>query len=192
MPRQAKPYGHQGWYKTDAVERNHKLCPVEDGFDRAQELLEEWVRQSKERQKEARDQGLVLTDTPYTFRQLAGECLKLVRSTKKEKTFKDYEYSLQRPEGLFGHLPAAQVTMSHATQMIADLKTAGVKNSTINHHIRAVKKVLNYGVDAGILTRNPWKGLELLPERGRERVMTDEEFVKLVEACDGCIAWRAG
>jgi integrase len=190
MARKAKPYIHQGWYKTDAVERNHKLCPIEDGPDKAQELLDAWLKQAQERKREAAAQGLVQTDTPYTFEELAAECLKLVRSTKKDKTFKDYHYSLQFPVRLFGNVAAAKVTLSHATEMIAGLKKSGVKNSTVNHHIRAVKKVLNYGMQADIIARNPWKGLELLPEGGRQRIMTDEEFQKLLKACDGCIAWR--
>jgi integrase len=190
MARKAKPYIHQGWYKTDAGERNHKLCPVEDGLEKAQTLLEDWLKKAQEKKKKAISQGLVQTDTPYTFAELAAECLKWVRSTKKAKTFQDYQYSLQRPEEMFGHVAASKITLSHATEMVDTLKQGGLKNTTINHHIRAVKKVLNYGVAANIIPKNPWRGLELLQERGRERIMTDEEFGKLLKACDGCIAWR--
>src|SRR5260370_28764440 len=98
MARKAKPYIHQGWFKTDARERNHKLCTVEEGLDKAQALLDEWLKQAAERKAA----GLVQTDTPYAFAELAAESLKLGKNTTKPQTFKDYQNSLQRPVDHFG------------------------------------------------------------------------------------------
>ena len=51
--------------------------------------------------------------------------------------------------------------------------------------VKTAKTVLNWaGEDeVGSLSKNPWKKIKKLPERGRERIVTDEEFRALVRHC---------
>jgi integrase len=143
-----------------------------------------------EEKKEAASAGLVLADAPYTIAQIAAEFLQFKEATKKEDTYRFYRMKLQRFFRWYGRLEARSLRFSHGRDYIARLKKAGLGNTTINHHLRAAKAVLNYAVDAERLAKNPWRKLDELPERGRKRVVTDEEFRKLVAACDKCIAYR--
>lgn len=56
---------------------------------------------------------------------------------------------------------------------------------TINHHLRAAKAVLNWAVENDLLLKSPWrkKKVKLPRENGRQRVITREEFHRLLEAC---------
>jgi integrase len=56
---------------------------------------------------------------------------------------------------------------------------------TINHHLRAAKRLLNWCVnhEPPLLHRNPLRSLKLEEEQGRERVITNEEFAALLTAC---------
>lgn len=110
--------------------------------------------------------------------------------TKKASTFEFYRKSLQRFVEWYGHLEASKVRLSHATDFIARLRKDGLSNVTINHEVQAAKAVLNYGADSERLIKNTWRKAPKLAERGRKRVVTDEEFQKLITACDGCIAYR--
>src|SRR5262249_30634110 len=55
-----------------------------------------------------------------------------------------------------------------------------LENCSINHHLKAAKAVLNWAVDAEYLLKSPWKKIKRLPEEGRRRVITDEEFRALL------------
>lgn len=191
MPRIAKPYSHQNHYVTEAGGRGiHKLCPIADGFDKAQELLAGWLEDCRREKQQARAAGLVQTDSPYTVAHLAAELVQLKEATKKNGTADYYRKSLERLVEWYGNLPAERVRMSHATEYVSKLRKLGLSNTTVNHHVQAAKAVFNYAVDDDRLRKNPWRKVEYLPTGKRKRIVTEEEFAKLLKACDKCIAYR--
>jgi integrase len=191
MPRIAKPYIFRGWYVTKAGgEGVHKLCPVEAGLDKAEDILQAWLEKCQQSKREAQVANLVKTDSPHTVAQLIAEFLQLKEATKKRETFQFYGRFLDRLDEYFGHLEARSIELHHGSEYVLKLKKAGLAGTTINHHLRAAKGVFNYAVEAGRLPRNPWRKLDLLPEGRRKRIMTDAEFQQLVAACDKCIAYR--
>jgi integrase len=122
--------------------------------------------------------------------EIAAEFLQCKEATKRRNTVEFYQRNLRRFVEWYGHLEARKLHFSHATDYIARLKAAGLGNVTINHHLRSAKGVLNYAVDTDRLVKTPWKKVPLLEEWGRKRIVTEEEFAKLLKACDGCIAYR--
>src|SRR5262249_34693878 len=110
--------------------------------------------------------------------------------TKKATTTEYYRRSLERFVTWYGDLEARKLQFSHSTDYISRLKKAGLSGTSVNHHVQAAKAVLNHAVESERLVRNPWRKTPRLPEWERKRVVTDEEFTKLVKACDRCIAYR--
>jgi integrase len=187
MGRRATPRVWRDWFVTEAGGRGiHKLCPLTDGKAQAQRLLHDYLSGvNKER-----DAGFLTAATPYTVRQLAGEFLKLKRTTKKPKTLVFYIQSLERLIEWYGSTHVAKLGFNDAVDYIARLKKLELSNTTINHHLRAAKAVFNYGVDAERLGVNKWKKVKLLTEGKRRRIVTEEEFQKLLAACDKAIGYR--
>lgn len=191
MGRKATPRKWRDWYVTEAGGQGmKKLCPISDGMKKAKTKLAEHLESIEEEKKEAKRAGLVETDTPYKVSHLAAEFLQLKEATKHPETLEFYQKNLVAFVDVYGDLEARKLGLHHATEYISDMKKKGLGNTTINHRIRSVKAVFNYGVDSERVIKNPWKRVQLLPERKRKRTVTDEEFQKLLKACDGCIAYR--
>ena len=136
----------------------------------------------------AREAGLIETDSPHTVAELAAEFLASKKATKPAKTVAYYRKNLQRLVVWFGSIEGRKLHLMHSHQFISRLKEAGLSACTINHHLRSAKAVLNYAVQGDRLHKNPWKGVDELPEWGRKRVVTDLEFERLLKACDGCVS----
>jgi integrase len=78
----------------------------------------------------------------------------------------------------------------------------GAAPGTVNKDLRQIRSALSYAVDAGLLRANSplrWKGL-MLPEPEKQvRVVQENEFAKLLEACENpslrpllIVAYRQG
>ncbi len=191
MGRKAKPRVWREWYVSEAGGTGiHKLCLVTEGLEKAEDELDRYLDGLKKDRQKAKEAGLVQTDTPYTVAHIAAEFLQFKEGTKKGNTFEFYQKSLQRFKEWYGNLEVRRLGITHAADFISRLKRLGLGHVTINHELQAAKAVLNYAVEAERLVKNPWKKIEKLPERGRKRVVTDEEFEKLLKACEKCIAYK--
>lgn len=191
MGRKARPRVWREWYVTESGGQGiHKLCLVSEGVEKAEEELSLYLDKVKKDRQREKDAGLVQADAPYTVAQLAAELLHLKEATKKAGTADYYAKTLPRLVEWYGHFAAAKITLAQGTDYIVRLKKLDLANTTINHHIQAAKAVFNYAVDEQKLVRNPWRKLDYLPDGKRKRIMTDEEFAKLLQACDKCIAYR--
>jgi integrase len=191
MGRKASPRIWRDWYVTEAGGKGiHKLCLVSEGADKAGDVLEQYLDGLKKEREGARSAGLVESDTPYTVAQLAAEFLQLKEATKKQATFTFYSNYLQRLVEWYGHYEGRKVGFTLAAEYITRLKKLGLGTTSINHYVRAAKAVFNYAVEAERLIKNPWRKVELPPEGRRKRIVTEEEFAKLLQACDKCIAYR--
>jgi integrase len=190
MGRKASPYVWRDWFVTEAGGQGiHKLCPITDGIDKAKDELERWLGQLREKKKAEEASGLVQTDSPYTVAQIAAEFLEHKKVTRP-KSFDFYHRSLQRLVEWYGDLELSRLRLAHGTQYMARLQGLNLKNATVNRHVVSAKGALGFAVDNDLLLKNPWKKLPKLPERARERTVTDEEFKKLLDACNGCIAFK--
>jgi integrase len=192
MPRLPSFYRFKGkYFVTEAGGKGiHILCNIDQGEEKARALLAQWVEQCKGEKERAQKDGLVQTDSPFTNEEIAAEFLQFKEATRKANTVEFHQKNLQRFVAWYGHLEAGQLRLAHGTDYIARLKAEGLANVTINHHLRSAKSVLNYAVETDRLVKTPWKRLPLLPEQGRKRLVTDEEFEKLIKACDGSIAYH--
>jgi integrase len=182
MPRRANPYPHRGWFVSNVGGQRHKLCRVSEGITAAQESLD--------RLKVERHNNGGRAFPALTTEQMAALFLQHAEVECSGPTFNHYQSKLKPFVSLLGAKPARQL---HLSDGIAYKKTLSeyVSKQTgnflgpvsINHHLRAAKRVLNWAVDEmGYLPKNNWKKIKLLPEDGRERTITDE-FRSLVRRC---------
>ncbi len=192
MPRLPSFYRFKGkYFVTEAGGKGiHILSNIDQGEEKARNELAKWVEQCRREKEATRRDGLVETDTPFTVAELAAEFLNFKQATKKENTVEFHQKNLQRFVSWYGHLEAGKLRLSHGTDFLTRLKSEDLSNVTINHHLRSAKSVLNYAVETDRLVKTPWKRLPLLPEQGRKRLVTDEEFEKLLKACEASIAYR--
>ena len=83
MGRKAKPRVWREWYVSEAGSAGiHKLCLVSEGFEKAEDELERYLDGLKKDRQQAKEAGLILTDTPYTVAYIAAEFLQFKEGTK--------------------------------------------------------------------------------------------------------------
>jgi integrase len=206
MPRQPKPTAHQGFLQTRVGGSWHKLCPLSMGETKAQELLNDYVKGLKEERLKAQEEGILLADAPLTVPELAAKFLVHVEANNKPATQKWYNNYLRRlvlqfggrelareswepdeiPERLIGGerpLPAKKLDLTHGNLykkfLVEDCCLEAV---TINHHLRSARVCLNWACKPSnrLIPFNPWIEVKDVPEEWRTRVVTGEEFEKLL------------
>jgi integrase len=200
MARPVSPFPHQGWFKTNLGGRRRKLCPIEEGIQKARELL-------RNLQNEQERNGGTLPPE-LTVAEAAALFLREIETDKgaNHPTFVWYRHNLQRLIARLGSRKLKSVSKFDGTeykrwlkedartkptgrrkgQKVGKLKPATLLGVTsVNHHLRAAKAVLNWAVEADLLPRNPWanKKVRLEREQGRQRVITEDEFKGLLRHC---------
>ena len=190
MPRPAKPYPCRGWYVTNLGGKRHRLCPVEDGSRAAAEALSRL-------QQEVRSNG----GRPFptlTVAELGALFLDSVQVERTVHTYLDYRRWLLEFARRHGHRQVRDITRQDAQQFRNEIANGTwVRNKqsakpykprTVNHAIIALKRCWNWGIETELVpSRNPFDRLPLLDAEGRRRVVTDEEFQKLLRhSSDSC------
>lgn len=88
MGRKAKPRVWREWYVSEAGGAGvHKVCLVSEEIEKAEDELERYLDGLKKDQQQAKEAGLVQTDTPYTVAHVAAEFLQFKEGTKKGKWY---------------------------------------------------------------------------------------------------------
>ncbi|MFO0926135.1 MAG: tyrosine-type recombinase/integrase [Gemmataceae bacterium] len=201
MARPAKPFPHQGWYKTNlGGGPRRKLCRIEEGIEKARGIL----RQLQGEQE--RNGGRLPPE--LTVAEAAALYLREVETDKgaDHRTFEWYRRNLVRLVERLGTRKLRSLakhdgveykrwlkedarskrTGRRKGQKLGNVKTPKPLSTTsVNHHLRAAKTLLGWAVESEYLPKNPWasKKVRLERERGRERIITDEEFRSLLRHC---------
>jgi integrase len=184
MSRIAKPRKFRGNYVTEAGGKLTVLCPIIEGMPKARkELTQHLARVEQEK-------GQASSPIPprHTVADCAEEFLSLKRSSKSKRTIEYYEGYLVRLKKWFGHMDVGDITFSHGNEFLKRLKELKLGPVSINHHTKCARAAFGYALECRWIGFNPWRRLPKLPEMGRRRIVTVEEFAKLISACDGCRA----
>ncbi|OAI54975.1 hypothetical protein AYO44_13885 [Planctomycetaceae bacterium SCGC AG-212-F19] len=175
MPRVAKPYLHRGWFVTNIGGERRKLCRESEGMTLAQEALD--------RLKVERHDNRGKTFPKLTVAELSALFLQYCEVDKAPGTVTHYNSKLKPFVARFGSQPVRQLHLTDGVTFKKALIEKKLENCTINHHVRAAKTALNWAVDAEFLPKNPWRKIKFLPEEGRQRIVTDDEFLALLRHC---------
>jgi integrase len=123
---------------------------------------------------------------------------------RKRSSLKDGR-TIRNLKGFFGNVPCEKIYRSMIDRYIAERKAGQgrlgkpIQNSTINRELACLKTIFRRAHMDGKVARNPMAGFKLLPEDNvRDRVLTDEEYQKLLFACPAHLrpviitAWETG
>ncbi|HYW77229.1 MAG TPA: tyrosine-type recombinase/integrase, partial [Gammaproteobacteria bacterium] len=93
---------------------------------------------------------------------------------RRPSTQKDYTHILKRLRAGFGHLMPSDIT----PRMVYKYRSLwpGPRG---NRHVAVLSAVLELGVRKGLLDTNPCHRVKRIPEKPRDRYVTDEEFLAL-------------
>lgn len=160
--------------------------------------------QTRSRREESYGEGLA-GPSEKTVAQVFDEFLDFKESETDPTTYQHYRDKLTAFYERFGTRSIRSITLKDGLAYKKWLLEAkvwkkgkrskkGVGATTTNHYIRAAKTLFNWAKMAsrGYIDRNPWEEIRYLPEKGRERLITDEEFKHLLDQCtDGNVAGGA-
>ena len=220
MPRPPKPFLYRGWYCTNAGGiPQQKLCREEEGRRQAELALARLLVQRADAQQEAKldvpGPGIRVNPDAYAP-GLAGPSAKLIaevfdefldvkRVENDELTYIHYRDKLTPFYDRFGTRPIRSLTLQDGLAYKEWLRKdkpwkkgkkamRGVGPTTVNHHIRAAKILLNWATKASrqYIDLNPWEEIGYLTEKARERLITEVEFGHLLDQCtDGNVSGGA-
>jgi integrase len=125
----------------------------------------------------------------YTLQQAIESFLVYSRGNKK--TWDDDEMISAQLLAYFGNVPLASLDLDQVERYKQDRKAKFLEKheremapGTLNRHLACLKTIVNKALQARKLAWNPILGLKLARENSaRDRVLSQEEFRKLLEAC---------
>ena len=116
-----------------------------------------------------------------TLDELWLEYKKFAKSRKRSFARDEQLWRLRlQPE--FGHLRLNQISRHQAQSFHAGLKEQGILSaSSIDHHLKLLRRMLNLAVDWGMLEKNPVSRIQLLNEDNKvEHYLDDDELERLL------------
>ena len=186
MPRLPKPFRwRDGWY-TDAGGR--RTCLLDDPtatYTAAQIALRQLLNDQA-------DNG-GRSHANLTVAELIALFLETVESENDRTTYDQYQRGSARFAKLHGTQQARRITpldgqkfKEHLMLEISARTKKRYMPRTINAVLISLKRCWNWAIEAESfgITKNPFRKVKLLPERGRERIATDEEFRKMLKHSD--------
>ena len=160
-PRMAKKY--RVYYYVRRIDGKKKWIRLSDDY---QEALFKYAELEGNKSNNGLISGAI---TRYR-----GEIL----STKSDKAKADEGYQLNILNDVYGHMQLDDLETMHLMQYLTE-KEAKV---AANRDIKLLSKVFKKARQWGLTKNNPFKDVDYNPEKSRDRLITDEEFIRLQEA----------
>jgi integrase len=213
VPRQPKPYVHQGWYCTSTGGVQHrKLCPVEAGAQQAEIALARLVVAIEDAKRGLTGPAdttvgrpdAVIKQAPGpalspTVADIHDQFLEVKRVECEPDTYHWYRDKLNSFFERFANHRLTAITYEEGLKYKEWLRKEkrwvrgkeehfGLGNSSVNAHLRAAKTLLEWASKPSRrhqtgLSFNPWEEIKYLVEKPRERLITAEEFGHLIAQC---------
>jgi integrase len=128
----------------------------------------------------------ILTDRHDSPALTLGETIPLfiqLYAKPKNRGWKESERLLKKFQGLFVK-PLGQIARSDVVRVLDQIIASGTPYRA-NRALAALKKLMNWALDRGMIEVNPITGLKPPHrERAREVVLSDEELLSLIRAAD--------
>ena len=122
-------------------------------------------------------------DQPFSV--LADEYMADIKARKKPATYISVRYSLLRALKILGSaLRVAEIRKLHLAKIEQSLTKAKYSSTTVKHTIAAVQGVFHWAVKHEVLDGNPLVGYEKPKAHRRTRVITPDEYGKLLAKAD--------
>lgn len=207
MPRIPKPYVKGHHYCTSVGGIQHqKLCPVNEGLTRATQVLARLVTAQEDSRKSP--ELAKATSRPWTVQESILEFLEMKKVENRAGTWSWYTDKLKSLEERFGHRTLYSITLQdglgYKTWLSKEkewvrgqVRRRGLGTSTVNAYFRAAKSLFGWcckpsrSATTGLKV-NPWVEIKYGAEKGRERLITEQELQALLGQCtDGSVSGAA-
>ncbi len=96
-----------------------------------------------------------------------------------------FRYLRPRVDRYFGPLRARDIQVPTLRVFFTELEKRGYSPAYANSHRTMLNSIFNYAVKTGNYDRNPVASLPQLRERERTRLLSSDEWRRLLAACDG-------
>lgn len=182
MGRRAKPYTKDGWYCTSIGGTPHqKLCRISEGIKTAEIQLARLIVENDELPKSIRKNAVPTVAEAYD------SFLDACATETSIGTFKYYQSNLKNFYEMFHDRQVKSLTFDDGIEYKKSLinPKMGLGSTSVNCRIQAARRLLTWCSQPSrrskyLLTMNPFSELKRLPYKGRERLMTDEEFETVI------------
>ncbi len=106
-----------------------------------------------------------------------------VKSRNKRKTWKRKQTSMRALLPVLGRLQLEALTPAHLHNYVRLRKAQGVADGTINRDLAAIKHLMNYAEECGVVRSNPVEKFRSLKEEQKQRPrFTEEQIQKVIDA----------
>jgi hypothetical protein len=175
------PAGRKSWFVIVRVAGRQKRVTI--GTYPAVALAEA----RGEARKKIRDAQLgVLADPHHSPTPTLGETVPLfiqLYSKPKNRGWKESERLLGKFQGLFAK-PLTKITRSDVVRVLDEIVASGTPYRA-NRALSALKKLMNWALDRGMIEVNPIAGLKPPHrERAREDLLADDDLLSLMQSAD--------
>lgn len=175
------------YQRADKKGRKRYCCDFELGGKRYKKALgtnrEDAIRQIESIRRRARLAAQGLADNNHPLRLLYEEFIAVCESDLRASTVTQYEGSFKQ---LWKHFDkkkrVSDLTPALAERYKAKREREGVSPRTIRLELTVFNAMLNYGVKANTIERNPFAGVKLPKcERSEKGIWADAEYAMLID-----------
>lgn len=192
MPRKPHPYIKGKYFVTSFGGTPHrKLCYLSEGRQTAELALSRLVVQRADELRPTTAYGVPSVD------QTHAAFLKMKQVEAARETCQWFQNKLRRFFAMFAKRELRSLTYEDGLEYKKFLMTQQLANGSVNAHIRAVCVLLSWAAKPSrreryLIFDNPWQEIRYLPEKPRERLISDEELAALLSECrDGHVVGGA-
>jgi len=142
-------------------------------------------------QKQVRRTALTVEELFQKWFEVVGQNLK--RKAQEEQRMFEADFKSWK------HRNADEITRQDVRALVDEKLKQGFKTSALATK-KMASRIYNFGIERNLVTHNPAHGVKVKKPAGRQRVLTEEEIVRMWNACDpeleiptkglGCIGRR--
>lgn len=200
MARPPRPFVYRGHFVSSfGGVKNQKLCREEEGFKAAQAALARLMVKRADGEQERPTPGPGIRVSPDSKSQrlvadLFNEFMRLKQVETSEPTFNYYRECLTPLFEKFGTRPLMSITLQdglfYKNFLMREIewkkgkkKMRGLGACSVNHRVRCARMMFGWAAKASrqYIPNNPWDEVKYLPEKERERLITDTEFSAMLQ-----------
>jgi integrase len=139
----------------------------------AQRLAEHIVRQAVEK---------VMGGAQFKLSELMDRYISYARAINCETWFSQKQCYLKRFAKVIGDRPLSEITPYDCQQFYQTAVNTGVSNDSVNSQMAAIKNMFTMAIEWEMMAKNPMIKIKKLAVKGRQRYLSDDEVLKLLDA----------
>lgn len=181
MPRMPKPFKwRNGWF-TDFGGKRTKLCDLT--ASKAEAMVK--LREVQNDAHKVREKAIKTLRSDISLKELIdlfGEAC--IAEGLSQKTIISHRMYLRRLVNIFGNPRAVDITSAKAKEARLKLIREGITPATECGFVKTARRLYSWAIESEIIPEpNPFRKISRPPTASRKRVITDDEFSRILSVC---------